>query len=108
VIPALASRIGGAAALDEAATPADARTIIAMVILPLTETCADAGAQVIVATRRSDAAGGLLTAFGGAVTLIDLDTPAYFAQEDLAAGGHCSLLRAPGHRAGEPPGVASS
>ena len=35
-------------ALDEAASPAQARAIISSVVLPLAETCSDAGVQIIV------------------------------------------------------------
>jgi WD40 repeat protein len=72
-------------ALDEARTPAEARTVIAKVILPLAETCADVGAQVVVGARRSDLDGDLLTAFGESAKVVDLDKPEFFAEEDLAA-----------------------
>ena len=47
-------------ALDEAASPAQARAIIDQVVLPLAETCSDVGAQVVVGTRRRDDGGDLL------------------------------------------------
>ena len=47
-------------ALDEAASPAEARLMVSKVIMPLAETCADVGAQVVVGSRRSDADGDLL------------------------------------------------
>ena len=90
-------------ALDEAASPAEARKIESKVIFPLAETCWDVGAQVIVGSRPSDAGGDLLgmlrraggggvwagmitpeAAFGGAAEVIDLDKPEFFAAEDLA------------------------
>ena len=43
-------------ALDEATTATQARAIIAGIILPLAETCADVGAQVIAGSRRRDGA----------------------------------------------------
>ena len=52
-------------ALDEAAGPEQARKIISEMIVPVAETCADAGAQVIVGLRRADAEGDLLGALGG-------------------------------------------
>jgi hypothetical protein len=60
-------------ALDEAASPHQARAIIDRIVLPLAETCSDAGAQVIVGTRRRDDDGDLLTRFGKAISAIDLD-----------------------------------
>jgi DNA-binding SARP family transcriptional activator len=48
-------------ALDEAASPAQARAIVDQVVLPLAETCSDAGAQVVVGTRRRDDGGGSWT-----------------------------------------------
>jgi len=50
-------------ALDEAAGPAQTRAIIDAVVLPLAETCADAGAQVVVGTRRHDDGGDILRRF---------------------------------------------
>ena len=72
-------------ALDEAASPAQARMVIAKVVLPLAETCSDTGAQVVVGTRRRDDDGDLLGRFGAALDTLDLDNPRYFAEEDLAA-----------------------
>ena len=78
-------------ALDEAASPDQARLIIAKIVLPLAETCADTGVQVMVGTRRRDDGGDLLGYFGGALTAIDLDDPDYFAEDDLAAYALASL-----------------
>ena len=50
-------------ALDEAASPAQARAIINEVVLPLAETCSDVGAQVVVGTRRRDDTLGPARAF---------------------------------------------
>jgi WD40 repeat protein/DNA-binding SARP family transcriptional activator len=89
-------------ALDEAASPAQARGIIDKVVLPLAETCSDAGAQVVVGTRRRDDGGSLLGRFGGALAAIDLDDPAYFAEEDLAAYALACLRLAGDERPGNP------
>ncbi|HEY7360951.1 MAG TPA: trypsin-like peptidase domain-containing protein, partial [Streptosporangiaceae bacterium] len=89
-------------ALDEAASPVQARAIIDKVVLPLAETCSDAGAQVIVGTRRRDDGGDLLGRFGGALATIDLDEPAYFAAEDLAAYALACLQLAGDERPGNP------
>lgn len=89
-------------ALDEAVTPGEARAVITKVILPLAETCADIGAQIAVGTRRADTDGGLLAAFGAAASLIDLDTPAYFAPEDLVAYARAVLQRDGHEHAGNP------
>jgi WD40 repeat protein len=86
-------------ALDEAAEP---RTTIAKVIIPLAETCADLGAQLVVGSRRKDSDGDLLAAFGGAATIIDLDTEQYFALEDLTAYTHATLQLADDPRPGNP------
>lgn len=72
-------------ALDEAADPAETRMIINNVALPLAETCAAVGVQVVVGTRRRDNGGDLMAAFGAGATIIDLDDQRYFAQEDLTA-----------------------
>ena len=72
-------------ALDEVVTPAQARTAIAKVILPLAETCWNVGAQVIVGSRRRDDDGDLLASMGRSVELVDLDDPGFYVREDLAA-----------------------
>ena len=89
-------------ALDEAASPAQARAIIDLVALPLAETCSDAGAQVVVGTRRRDDGGNLLDRFGGALEAIDLDDPRYFAEGDLAAYALACLQLAGDERPGTP------
>ncbi|BCY13124.1 trypsin-like peptidase domain-containing protein [Actinoplanes sp. L3-i22] len=70
-------------ALDEAASPGEARAVVSGIVLPLAQTCADIGAQVVVGTRRRDDEGDLLRAFTDATTIIDLDQPSYFAERDL-------------------------
>jgi WD40 repeat protein len=89
-------------ALDESATPAEARLVVSKVILPLAETCANVGAQVVVGSRRSDADGSLLAMFGDAAKLVDLDAPEFFAEEDLAAYAHATLQLAGDERKGNP------
>jgi WD40 repeat protein/DNA-binding SARP family transcriptional activator len=89
-------------ALDEAASPAQARAIIDQVVLPLAETCSDAGAQVVVGTRRRDDGGDLLGRLGGALESIDLDDPMYFAEDDLAAYALACLQLAGDERPGNP------
>src|SRR6202035_1440120 len=89
-------------ALDEAASPAEARAIVDQVVLPLCETCADVGGQIIVGTRRRDDGGDLLGRFGGALDLVDLDDPGYFAEEDLAAYALACLQLAGDERPGNP------
>jgi WD40 repeat protein/DNA-binding SARP family transcriptional activator len=89
-------------ALDEAASPAQARAIIDQVVLPLAETCSDAGAQVAVGTRRRDDGGDLLGRLGGALESIDLDDPRYFAKDDLAAYALACLQLAGDERPGNP------
>jgi WD40 repeat protein len=89
-------------ALDEAASPEQARAIIDQVALPLVETCSDAGAQVVIGTRRRDDGGNLLGRFGGALEAIDLDDPRYFAEEDLTAYALACLQLAGDERPGNP------
>jgi diguanylate cyclase (GGDEF)-like protein len=71
-------------ALDEASSPSEAQAVIDRVVLPIAETCARAGAQVVVGTRRGVADVDLLGRFGATAEVIDLDDPRYFALEDLA------------------------
>jgi WD40 repeat protein len=71
-------------ALDEATTPQNARVILQTAI-SLAETCADLGVRVVVGSRRVDDAGDLLAPFAGALKIIDLDVPEFFAPDDLVA-----------------------
>lgn len=89
-------------ALDEAASPAQARAIIDAVVLPLAETCADVEVQVTVGTRRRDDGGDLLRRLGPALDLLDLDDPEYFAEEDLTAYARACLQLAGDERPGNP------
>ena len=89
-------------ALDEAASPDQARLIVAKIVVPLAETCADVGAQVIVGTRRRDDGGDLLGRFGAAQAVIDLDDPRYFAEQDLAAYALACLQLAGDERPANP------
>ena len=72
-------------ALDEATDPEQARKIITKVILPLVESCADVGAQVITGSRHSVDEVDLLAAFGESMQKLDLDDPALFSDDDLTA-----------------------
>jgi WD40 repeat protein len=78
-------------ALDEASTPAQARLIVTGIVLPLVQTCSSAGVQVVIGSRPRDDGGDLLTAFGGAARLLDLDRPEYFAEEDLVGYAFATL-----------------
>ena len=89
-------------ALDEAASPSQARAVIDSVVLPLAETCADAGVQVTVGTRRRDDGGDLLSRFGAALDLLDLDDPEFFAEDDLTAYALACLRQAGGERLDNP------
>ncbi|WP_333738133.1 trypsin-like peptidase domain-containing protein, partial [Streptomyces sp. IBSBF 2806] len=71
-------------AVDEAASPEQARLIMQTAIA-VAETCADANVRVVVGSRRIDDAGDLLAPFDSALTIIDLDSPEFFAREDLVA-----------------------
>jgi hypothetical protein len=89
-------------ALDEAASPREARSIISSVVLPLVQTCADVGAQAVVGTRLSDADGNLLPAFRRAAVVVDLNSRAFFDPEDLTAYTLAMLQLAGDERSGNP------
>ena len=91
-------------ALDEAASPAQARQIITSIVLPLLETCADVGVQIVIGTRRLDDDGDLLEVFGDAAKVISLDDPDYFQQEDLEAYALATLQISSSERTEDPYG----
>jgi len=71
-------------ALDEASSPIEARSIAMDVVLPLAQTCADIGVQIVVGSRMADSAGQLVAqTFGRAATMIDLDQTRYSSIHDL-------------------------
>ena len=70
-------------ALDEADSTEQVRATISQIVLPLAMTCSSVGVQVVVGTRRRDSSGDLISQLGGALAVIDLDDPSYFAQEEL-------------------------
>ncbi|WP_169984062.1 trypsin-like peptidase domain-containing protein [Microbispora sp. H10836] len=78
-------------ALDETISPSETRTIITRIVLPLVETCADLGAQVVVGSRPRDDEGDILRSFGGSAKVIDLDTSEYFSGSDLSAYAMATL-----------------
>lgn len=89
-------------ALDEAASPEQARAIIDKLVLPIAKTCADLGAQVVVGTRRSDDGGDLLDRFADVAAILDLDDAQYFEMEDLADYALASLQLVGDQREGNP------
>ncbi|MCI4062076.1 trypsin-like peptidase domain-containing protein [Micromonospora sp. R77] len=78
-------------ALDEAADPGQARSVITDILLPLARDCGRYGVRVVVGTRRSDDRGDLIACFGADAELIDLDTPEYFAESDLVNYAQATL-----------------
>ena len=88
-------------ALDEAASPSQARAIIDSIVL-LVETCSGAGVRVVMATREKDDDGDLLARFGRACEVIDLDKQEYFREEDLAAYALACLRLARGEQLSGP------
>jgi WD40 repeat protein len=88
--------------LDEAVSPAQARAIISGIVLPLAETCADVGVQVIAGTRHHDAEGSLVTPFADGAIVIDLDDREYFAEDDLVVHALTGLAQASAGRPGHP------
>jgi WD40 repeat protein len=91
-------------ALDEAASPQQARLLLTAVLLPLARACDTVGVQVAVGTRRSDDLGSLLEMFGSCPErdVIDLDEAAYFAESDLVAYARATLQLVGDERAGNP------
>ncbi|MFC1436161.1 AAA family ATPase [Streptacidiphilus sp. N1-3] len=89
-------------ALDEATTPEQARLIIGQIALPLVETCTDLGVRVVMGSRRKDDAGSLLEPLGPAVRVLDLDTPEYFEESDLASYCLATLQLTGDERPGNP------
>ena len=117
LVPAVVGRLTGAGkrfnvvldALDEAASPEQARLIVSELVLPLARAGAGAGAQVIVGTRRRDDGGDLLARFGHPM-IVDLDHSDYFARADLAAYAQATLQLIGAERPGNPyadPAVAA-
>jgi WD40 repeat protein len=97
-------------ALDEAATPQQARLLLSDVLLPLARGCAGVGVQVAVGTRRGDDLGSLLDLFGADPErdVIDLDEPAYFAESDLVEYARATLQLSGDERPGNPYANASA
>jgi WD40 repeat protein len=89
-------------ALDEAATPEHARSLINDVLVPLARTCGRLGLQVVVGTRRSDDLGDLLAGFGADADVVDLDAPEFFAESDLAEYAQATLQLKGAERSGNP------
>jgi Trypsin-like peptidase domain/AAA ATPase domain/WD domain, G-beta repeat len=88
--------------LDEAVSAREARAIISGIVLPLAETCAQVGVQVIAGTRPHDDDGSLITPFGDGAIVIDLDDAEYFAEDDLTAHALTRLTQASAERPGHP------
>jgi hypothetical protein len=109
IVPALADRLGLSSgrtaividALDEAASPADARQLVATV-REMIRGSARSGLRVVVGTRRRDDAGDLLAAFDRHARILDLDRPEYFEAEDLTAYALSTLQLIGAERPGNP------
>lgn len=71
--------------LDEAATSQEARLLITQVLVPLAESSLGANIRVVVGSRQRDEDGDLIRSLGRSALLIDLDSPEYFAVEDLTS-----------------------
>ncbi|MFB0618580.1 WD40 repeat domain-containing protein [Streptomyces sp. AGS-58] len=78
-------------ALDETVSTEQARLTVTRIVLPLVETCSDVGIRVLVATRPRDDEGNLLSTFGPAAEIIDLDSSEFFESADLAAYAEATL-----------------
>ncbi|MEV5556352.1 WD40 repeat domain-containing protein [Nonomuraea wenchangensis] len=87
-------------ALDEATTPAEARTIVTSVVLPLVETCD--GVRVVVGTRKRDDDGDLIRTFGHGLKIINLDDAEYSRLEDLSHFALATLQLVGHERPGNP------
>ncbi|MGW2636571.1 trypsin-like peptidase domain-containing protein [Streptomyces sp. NPDC001348] len=89
-------------ALDEAASPVDARAIISHIVVPLAETCAAVGARLVVGARRRDDAGDLLGRLGQSALVLDLDAPELSDRSDLIAYALATLQLQGDERSGNP------
>ncbi len=89
-------------ALDEAVSPEQARAIMSAIVLPLAETGADAGVQVIAGARPRDDQGSLVPPTLADAIVIDLDSPENFAEDDLAAYALACLRQGCGERPARP------
>ncbi len=89
-------------ALDEAASPTQTREIATGVVLPVAQTCAEVGAQVLLATRRRDRDGDLVAAFAGGADIVDLDADHFFIDADLVAYARATLQLAGDERPDSP------
>jgi WD40 repeat protein len=93
LVDAIAERLGPSPrrfnvvidALDEADTADEARLLLSRVVLPLVQTCAPLGVQVVVGTRRYDSWGSLVDRLDGVAEFVDLDDAAFFELTDLRA-----------------------
>ncbi|MEV0131621.1 trypsin-like peptidase domain-containing protein [Dactylosporangium sp. NPDC050688] len=97
-------------ALDEAVDPVQARLIVTAIVLPVAQTCADVGAQLLVGTRHADDGGDLFGSFGSAANVLNLDDEGYFEEEDLAAYALATLQLVGAERPANPyadPAVAA-
>jgi WD40 repeat protein len=90
-------------ALDEADDPTQTRILVANIVLPLVQTCADLGVQVVLGTRRYDNGGDLLSLLGRASHVVDLDAAKYFEPDDLVAYALASLRLVGDERPGSGP-----
>jgi hypothetical protein len=90
-------------ALDEAASPEQARIIVNQIVSPLADTCGEQ-IRIVVGGRRRDDAGDLFETVApeGQTNLIDLDSPSYFHHEDLAAYAQATLQLIGDERADNP------
>ena len=98
-------------ALDEAATADEARLIVNDVVLPLVQSCAELGAQVVLGTRRHDGRGSLLAGLAPVAELVDLDDARFFEVSDLQAYAVATLRLVGDERPGNPyddPGAAAA
>ncbi|MBB4692611.1 trypsin-like peptidase domain-containing protein [Paractinoplanes abujensis] len=89
-------------ALDEADTADEARLILGKVVLPLVQTCASLGVQVVVGTRRHDSYGNLLDRLEGVAKFVDLDDAEFFELADLRAYASATLRMVGDERPGNP------
>ncbi|WP_127502361.1 trypsin-like peptidase domain-containing protein [Actinoplanes solisilvae] len=94
-------------ALDEAADPEQARSLVREVLIPLAHDGRAAGIQVLVGTRRLDSDGDLLAEFGPEPDVVDLDAPEFFAEADLVDYTEATLRLLGDPRPGNPYATAA-
>jgi WD40 repeat protein len=89
-------------AVDEAQSTSEARLILTKIVLNLSQSCADVGANLVVGTRTHDSGGNLVNRLGAAAIEVKLDDPQYSSIEDLTDYAIATLQLLGNERADNP------